>query len=49
MFYQFDQDATILVVDVDDITIADNLPRTIKWFKCDLSSRYEVKDIGSLC
>ena len=48
MFYQFDQDATILAVDVDDITITGNPPRAIKWFKDDLSSRYSIKDMGSL-
>ena len=35
----------ILVVDVDDITITGNSPRAIKWFKDNLSSRYDMKDI----
>ena len=30
MFYQFDQDAMILAVDVDDITVARNSPRAIQ-------------------
>ena len=48
MFYQFDQDAMILEVDVDNITIVGNSPRAIKWFKNDLSSRYGIKDMVSL-
>ena len=48
MFYRFDQDTTILAVDVDDITIATNSPRAIKQFKDNLSSRYGIKDMGSL-
>ena len=48
VFYQFDQDATILAVDVDDITIAGNSPRAIQRFKSDLSSKYSIKDMGSL-
>ena len=48
MFYQFDKDATILVVDVDNITIAGNSLKAIKWFKDNPSSRYGIKDMGSL-
>ena len=48
VFYRFDQEATILVVDVDDITIARNSPRVIQRFKSDLSSKYGIKDMGSL-
>ena len=48
MFYQFDKDATILVVDVDNITITGNSPRAIKQFKDNLSLRYSIKYIGSL-
>ena len=48
MFYQFDKDAMIITVDVDDITIAGNSPRAIKQFKNDLSSRYGIKDMGSI-
>ena len=48
MFYQFDQDATILAVDVDNITITGNSPRAIKQFKDNLSLRYSIKYIGSL-
>ena len=39
---------TILAIDVDDITIAGNSPRAIKWFKDNLSSRYGIKDMGIL-
>ena len=48
MLYRFDQDVMILVVDVDDITITGNSPRAIKQFKDNLSSRYGIKDMGSL-
>ena len=48
IFYQLDQDATILAVDVDDIIISGNSPRAIKRFKSDLSSKYGIKDMGSL-
>ena len=48
VFYQFDQDATILAVDVDNITIIRNLLRAIQRFKSDLSSKYSIKDMESL-
>ena len=48
IFYRFNQDTTILAVDVDDITIAGNSPRAIQRFKSDLSSKYSIKDMGSL-
>ena len=48
MFYRFDEDATILAVDVDDITIAENSPKAVKRFKEDLGSRYGIKDMGNL-
>ena len=49
VFYRFDQDATILAVDVDDITIAGNSRRAVQRFKDQLSSRYGIKDMGNLC
>ena len=48
VLYRFDQDAMILTVDVDDITITGNSPTAIQWFKVNLSSRYGIKDMGSL-
>ena len=48
VFYRFDEDATILAVDVNDITIAGNSPRVVKRFKEDLGSRYGIKDMGNL-
>ena len=48
MFYRFDEDATILAVDVDDITIAGNSPRAVKRFKEGLGSQYGIKDMGNL-
>ena len=48
VFYSFDEDATILAVDVDDITIAGNSPQAIARFKGDLSSWYGIKDMGNL-
>ena len=39
VFYRFDQDATILAVDVDDITITGNSCRAVQRFKDQLSSR----------
>ena len=44
MFYRFDQDATILAVDVDDITIARNSLRAVHRFKNELGSCYGIKD-----
>ena len=49
VFYRFDQDTTILAVDVDDITIAGNSRRAVQRFKDQLSSRYGIKDMGNLC
>ena len=40
MFYRFNQDATILAVDTDDITITRNSHRAVQRFKDKLSSRY---------
>ena len=48
VFYRFDEDVTILAVDVDDITIAGNSPKAVKRFKEDLGSRYGIKDMGNL-
>ena len=48
MFYRFDQDVTILAVDVDDITIAGNSHRAVQRFKDQLSSHYGIKDMGNL-
>ena len=48
VFYRFDQDTTILAIDVDDITIAGNSLRAIQRFKSNLSSKYGVKDMGRL-
>ena len=48
VFYRFDQDATILAVDVDDITIARDSRRAVQRFKDQLSSRYGIKDMGNL-
>ena len=49
MFYRFNQDVTILAVDVNDITIAENSHRAVQRFKDQLSSRYGIKDMGNLC
>ena len=49
MFYRFNQDTTILAVDVDDITIARNSHRAVQRFKYQLSSCYSIKDMGNLC
>ena len=48
MFYRFDQDVTILAMDVDDITIARNSRRAVQRFKDQLSLRYGIKDMGIL-
>ena len=48
LFYRFDEDATILAVDVDDITITGNSLKAVKRFKEDLGSRYGIKDMGNL-
>ena len=48
LFYRFDQDAMILAIDVDDITITSDSKRAMQRFKNDLSSRYEMKDMGNL-
>ena len=48
VFYQFNQNAMILAVNIDDITITGNSPRAIQWFKDNMSSRYSIKDMGSL-
>ena len=48
MFYRFDQDTTILAMDVDDITIARNSHRAVQRFKDQLSLRYGIKDMGNL-
>ena len=48
VLYRFDEDSTILAVDVNDITIAGDSPRGIRRFKGNLSSGYGIKDIGNL-
>ena len=48
VFYDSTKDATILAVDVNDITITGNSPHPIKRFKDNLSSLYEIKDMGNL-
>ena len=48
VFYHYDQDAIVLAVDVDDITITGDSKRGIKWFKEQLSVRYKIKDLGDL-
>ena len=48
MFYRFDQDATILAIDVDDITIVRNSHKAVQRFKDELSSCYGIKDMGNL-
>ena len=48
VFYRFDQDTTILAMDVDDITIAGNSHRAVQRFKDQLSSCYGIKDMGNL-
>ena len=49
MFYRFDQDTTILAMDIDDITITRNSHRAVQRFKDQLSSRYGIKDMGNIC
>ena len=49
MFYRFEQDATILAVDVDYITITGNSHIAVQRFKDKLSSCYGIKDRGNLC
>ena len=48
VFYRFNEDVTILAVDVDDITIAGNSPRAVKRLKKDSGSWYGIKDMGNL-
>ena len=48
VFYRFNQDTTILAMDVDDITIARNSHRAVQRFKDQLSSCYGIKDMGNL-
>ena len=49
VFYRFNQDMIILVVDVDNMTITRNSHREMQRFKDKLSSRYCIKDMGNLC
>ena len=49
VFYRFDQDTTILAVDINNITITGNSHRTMQRFKDKLSSCYGIKDTGNLC
>ena len=48
VFHRYDQDAVILAVDVDDITIAGDSKRGVKRFKEQLGMRYKIKDMGDL-
>ena len=48
VFYRYDQDAIVLAVDVDDITITGDSKRGIKRFKEQLSTQYKIKDLGDL-
>ena len=48
MFFIFDQDATILAIDMDNITITGNSHKAIQRFKDELSSWYGIKDMGNL-
>ena len=48
VFHRYDQDAVILAVDVDDITIAGDSKRGVKRFKEQLGVRYKSKDMGDL-
>ena len=48
MFYKFDQDATILAMEVNDITITGNSRRAVQRFNDQLSSCYGIKDMGNL-
>ena len=48
VFYKFDQDMTILAMDIDDITIAGNFHRAVQRFKDQLSLHYGIKDMGNL-
>ena len=48
VFYRFNQDATILAVDVDNITITGNSQRPMQRFKDKLSSHYGIKNMGNL-
>ena len=48
VFYRFDQDATMLAMDVDDITITRNSCRAVQRFKDQLSLHYGIKDMGNL-
>ena len=49
VLFRFDQDATILVIDIGDITIVGNFHKAVQRFKDELSSRYGIKDMGNLC
>ena len=48
VFHHYDQDAVILAVDVNDITIAGDSKRGVKRFKEQLGARYKIKDMGDL-
>ena len=46
--HRFNQDVTILVMDIDGITITRNSHRAMQRFKDELSSYYDIKDMGNL-
>src|SRR5882724_9315602 len=50
VFYHYvDEDALIVAVDVDDLTMAGNTQCAIATFKLQLSCRFKIKDLGDLC
>jgi hypothetical protein len=48
VFHRYDCDATVLAVDVDDITIAANSREAVRRFKQELRAHYKIKDMGDL-
>jgi len=50
VFYHFkDEDALIVAVDVDDLTMAGNMHQVISTLKEQLSRKFKIKDLGELC
>ena len=49
MFYRYTgEDAIIIAVDVDDLTMARNSKKTILGFKNQLCEIFKIKDLGDL-
>ena len=47
-YYYEDDDALIITVDMDDLTMAGNLKHVMTVFKRELSRKYNIKDLGEL-